>query len=93
MACGDTTKYLVPDDALYAFLKHCSETVGDAYFRTPRNTIKAFLDLLAVIEQNPAIKWNDLITEVTIQEERSTDMDEIHDNSSIEAQDLADFKI
>lgn len=90
IAGGDTTKYLIPDDALYAFLKHCSETIGDAYFRTPRNTIKSFLDLLAVIEQNPSIKWHDLINELTIEAERLTDMDEIYDN---ESQDLAEFKI
>ena len=27
--------------------QHCAERIGDAYFRTPRTTIKAFLDLLA----------------------------------------------
>ena len=45
--------YLVPDEALEAFMEHCSKRVGDAYFRTPRSTIKAFVNLLAVLEQNP----------------------------------------
>ncbi len=75
-ACGDTSKYLVPDEALKAFLHHCSQTIGDAYFRTPRNTIKAFIDLLAVLEQNPSIAWNSLISEMTIQEDYPSDMED-----------------
>lgn len=93
VAGGDLNKYLVPDEALYAFLKHCNETIGDAYFRTPRNTIKTFLDLLAVIEQNPEIKWNDLINELSIEVECITDMDEVYDDESLETQELAEFKI
>ncbi|BCL59724.1 DUF2791 domain-containing protein [Desulfomarina profundi] len=34
-ASGDPEKYLIPDDALAAFLEHCSNKIGDAYFRTP----------------------------------------------------------
>lgn len=93
VACGDPDKYLVPDEGLYAFLKHCNETIGDAYFRTPRNTIKAFLDLLAVIEQNSGIKWNDFINELSIEEERITDMDEIYEDEPSETQELAEFRI
>ena len=50
---GNEEAYLVPDEALEAFMEHCSEHVGEAYFRTPRNTIKAFVHMLAVLEQNP----------------------------------------
>jgi len=76
-AGGDTSKYLIPDEALEAFLHHCSKTIGDAYFRMPRNTIKAFIDMLAVLEQNPSMKWTDLINEVSIEIERPSDTDEI----------------
>ncbi len=65
-ASGDPSKYLVPDEALSAFLKHCSEKIGDAYFRTPRNTIKAFVDLLSVLEQNPDLKWQSLIGSLNV---------------------------
>lgn len=65
----DPEKYLVPDEALTAFLKHCSQNIGEAYFKTPRNTIKAFVDLLSVLEQNPEIKWEDLIGKVTLEKE------------------------
>ncbi|NUW71720.1 ATP-binding protein [Vibrio mediterranei] len=87
---GDESKYLVPDESLKAFLKHCSQTIGDAYFRTPRNTIKAFLDMLAVIDQNPTISWNNLVSSVGIEEEKPSDVELELDGSE---DGLADFKL
>jgi ABC-type dipeptide/oligopeptide/nickel transport system ATPase component len=89
-AGGDESEYLVPDESLQAFLQHCSQTVGDAYFRTPRNTIKAFLDMLAVIDQNPSISWDQLVSSVAIDADEPSDMDiEITD----EDDELADFRL
>ncbi len=51
-------------------MQHCSNTIGDAYFRTPRNTVKAFVDLLAVLEQNPDVTWSDLLTRMQVSEDR-----------------------
>ncbi len=65
-AGGDPDRLPVPDEALEVFLDHCSSKIGDAYFRTPRNTIRAFLDLLAVLEQNPDATWQSLIGELDI---------------------------
>lgn len=76
-ASGDQGKYLVPDDALTAFLAHCSQRIGDAYFRTPRNTIKAFVDLLAVLEQSPEIQWSQLVSQVHVAAENNRDMPEL----------------
>lgn len=73
-AGGDATKYLIDDDVLKTFLNHCSQKIGDAYFRTPRNTIKAFIDLLAVLEQNPTIVLETLIGEIMIKEEEVSDI-------------------
>ena len=70
-ASGDPKKYLLPDEALTAFLNHCAQTIGEAYFRTPRNTIKAFVDLLAVVEQNPEIKWQTLVGTINVDKESS----------------------
>lgn len=87
---GDESKYLVPDESLKAFLKHCSQTIGDAYFRTPRNTIKAFLDMLAVIDQNPEITWNSLVASVAIKEDKPSELElEFEDNED----GLTDFKL
>ena len=68
---GNEEAYLVPDEALEAFMEHCSEHVGEAYFRTPRNTIKAFVHMLAVLEQNPQTEWRALLgaTEIASDEE------------------------
>ena len=88
-ASGDETQYLVPDKALEAFLLHCSQKIGEAYFRTPRNTIRAFADMLSVIEQNKDIVWNSMIDSVEIQEEKVSDMPEIEDSTD----DLADFTL
>lgn len=94
---GDTAKYLVPDDALKSFLHHCSQTIGDAYFRTPRNTIKAFLDMLAVLDQNPSMQWSQLVQSIAIEDDRPSDTDEIMVNEEtgeiLNSDGLADFKL
>lgn len=87
---GDEAKYLVPDESLKAFLQHCSQTIGDAYFRTPRNTIKAFLDMLAVIDQNPQIAWHSLISSVAINEDKPSDVELETENNE---DGFADFKL
>lgn len=89
-AGGDDSQYLVPDEALVQFLKHCSQTIGDAYFRTPRNTIKAFVDMLAVLEQNPSIRWEALVGEIQIESEIPNSMTDQSDQPS---DDLADFRL
>lgn len=91
-AAGDASKYLVPDEALVAFLAHCSKRIGDAYFRTPRNTIKAFVDLLAVLEQSQDLQWTQLIEQVHLEEERNTDMPVIGVECSGE-DELATFQL
>lgn len=56
-AAGDESAYLVPDQAIHAYMQHCSDRLGDAYYRTPRHTITGFLNLLAILEQNPQADW------------------------------------
>ena len=85
-AGGDPEAYLVPDDALISFLKHCFTNVGEAYFRTPRSIIKAFLDMLSVLEQSPSIKWDSLVENLHLEEDRPTDMNiEINDDDDRKA--------
>jgi len=91
-AAGDPSKYLVPDESLTAFLEHCSNRIGDAYFRTPRNTIKAFVDLLALLEQSPDLDWTQLIQQVHVSEENSTDMPEVESSDSGD-DDLTTFRL
>ena len=55
-------------------MTHCSTRIGDAYFRTPRSTIKEFVNLLAVLEQNPGTDWALLIGSVDITPESNPDL-------------------
>lgn len=56
-----------PDEELIeAYMGHCFERVGECYFRTPRGTIKGFLDLLSLLEQNPGASWRDILPTVSV---------------------------
>jgi P-loop Domain of unknown function (DUF2791) len=55
-------------------MRHCAARIGDAYFRTPRNTIKGFLDLLAVLEQNPGSDWRQLVGAVDLATETDPEL-------------------
>lgn len=93
-ACGNTEKHLIPDEALHAFMEHCSKRIGEAYFRTPRNTIKAFLDLLAILEQNEQASWQELLKTVNIAEDHAPSNDEEKDGGEGSSTDeLASFKL
>ena len=65
-AGGDSARNLVPDEALGAFMAHCQGRIGEAYFRTPRNTVKAWCQLLSVLEQNPGADWRALVGGVDV---------------------------
>jgi hypothetical protein len=58
-ADGDENQYLIPDEGLHAFLEHCSRRLGESYFRTPRTSITAFVNLLSVLDQNPGASWRE----------------------------------
>lgn len=74
-AAGDPAAFLLPDEALTAFMQHCSTRIGDAYFRTPRTTIREFLNMLAVVDQNPGVDWATLIGKVELPPERNPDLE------------------
>ena len=78
-AAGEQGADLIPDQGLHAFMTHCSERVGDAYFRTPRNTVKEFVNLLSVIEQNPGTDWRQFIGDINVDEDQGDDLSSITD--------------
>ena len=80
----------VPDDALTAFMAHCSQRIGDAYFRTPRNTVTAFVNMLSVIEQNPGTAWQDLVGDVEIASDGGDDLSDIVDGEAAKTGQEAD---
>ncbi len=87
-AYGDPAKYLLPDDGVTAYMAHTARRLGEAYFRTPRTTITAFLGLLAVLEQHPGTDWRTLVDAVQV--EADTGAAKEH---AVEADELASFKL
>ena len=82
-ALGDASKHLVPDAALTAFMDHCNKRIGEAYFKTPRNTVKAFVQFLVVLEQNPTARWQNLIGDIPL----VPDVDELGSEGADEGAD------
>ena len=81
----------VPDEALAAFMAHCSDRIGDAYFRTPRNTVKEFVNLLSVLDQNPGTQWQSLLGSVDPEEDIGPEANPVTEDG--EEDDLASFKL
>ena len=63
----------LPPEALPVFMSHCEQRVGEATFRTPRTTITAFIGLLAVMEQNPDVEWQELLQQAEIKFDQAAD--------------------
>jgi len=66
-ASGDVSRYLVPDEALKAFIQHCAQTLGADFYQTPRDAVKGFVGLLSVLEQNPGTDWQKLLGGINLQ--------------------------
>lgn len=58
---------IMPDEGIEAYLRHCQDRMGAAYFQTPRDTIKDFIGLLNVLQQNPGSDWRALIGQISTQ--------------------------
>lgn len=69
----------IPDEGIEAFMQHCAGRIGEAYFRTPRNSVTAFVQMLSVLEQNPGTAWSDLIERVEISKDSGDDLSDIED--------------
>ena len=86
----------LPDNALEAFMAHCSERIGEAYFRTPRNTVAAFVNLLSILEQNPGVEWSDLVEKIEVSEDLGEDMSDVDETVGSQPSgddDLISFKL
>jgi len=87
-ACGDSAKYLLPDEGIEAYMAHTAKRLGETYFRTPRTTITAFLGLLAVLEQHPGTDWRPMVGSVNIQAD-----DGAAAEKAVNTDELAAFKL
>ncbi|HLP60966.1 MAG TPA: ATP-binding protein [Candidatus Deferrimicrobium sp.] len=90
---GDSSAYLLTDEGLHAFMEHCHTRIGDAYFRTPRNTIVSFINLLAILEQNPTVSWQDLLGKIEVEIDTTPDLEKMNPDGENNDDDLASFKL
>lgn len=56
-ARGDSSKHLLPDEGLTAFLEHSRRRLGENFFSSPRDTVTRFVGLLHLLESTPEMDW------------------------------------
>ncbi|SFN68106.1 ATP-binding protein [Dokdonella immobilis] len=74
-AGGNPESYLLPDAAIERFMEHCSKRLGNDFFRTPRTTITSFINLLAVLDQNPGTDWQQQLGQIEVARDTGGDAD------------------
>ncbi len=57
----DCGKELIPDEGIVEYLRLCSQRMGAAYFQTPRDTVRDFVGLLRILEQNTGTDWRQVL--------------------------------
>lgn len=92
-ALGEPEGYLISDEGIDAFMRHCSERVGEAHFRTPRSSVRAFVNLLMVVDQNPGVQWSDLVASVEVEDEQNPDLLPLEGEGSDADDELSSFRI
>ncbi len=92
-AFGVAENALLPADAIEHFMRHCAERLGDHYFRTPRTTITAFINLLAVLEQNPGTDWRSLLGSVSLVQDDGGSADQLLAAHTEVDDELSSFKL
>jgi P-loop Domain of unknown function (DUF2791) len=92
-AGGVPEQRLVPDEALSDFMARSAARLGDGYFRTPRTTIKAFVQLLAVLDQNPQADWHALIGSAEVEPDRGGEEDLVPPEGDGGEGELASFRL
>ncbi|HKQ49468.1 MAG TPA: ATP-binding protein [Phycisphaerae bacterium] len=102
-AKGNDGKAALPDDGIVKYLEDCNRRMGAAYFQTPRETVKDFVGLLSILEQNPEAKWEDVVGKITtssVQTQDSAVLEAVEDNEEAPPaavaktdDDLVNFKL
>jgi DNA-binding phage protein len=95
-ALGEPARYLVDEEGIQAFMNHCATTLGAEFFLTPRDAVKAFVGLLSVIEQNPGVTWQALLTQTTVEKTTDPEAGEPGPDSELPpngSSDLASFQL
>lgn len=86
---GDANRFRASDEQIEQFMKHYAGRLGERYFKNPRNTIRQFIDVLSVMEQNANVTWESLVGTLKIEEDRGGDSD----FAVVEDAEMATFKL
>lgn len=92
-AAGISADYAVNDDEIKKFMAHCSQKIGDAYFKTPRETVVSFLSLLSLLEQNNGLLFKDILSDVGLSLDNGPDMTPIDPSDDEGDNELKSFKL
>lgn len=91
-ASGNAAKHMIDETGIKAFMQHCQDRIGSSYFQTPRTSIKAFVDLLSVLEQNPERSWRDFIDSVDLAKDIDPNLEE-EDGAAEGDDELTSFRL
>ena len=69
-ALGNKDDWLLTDEDMQAFLEKQFNTLGADYFRTPREIIRSFVELLRLLRANPEMNPRDAIGQVEVKVDR-----------------------
>ncbi|MCA9289015.1 MAG: ATP-binding protein [Phycisphaerales bacterium] len=64
-AGGRPPAEVLPDEAIVAYLQDCNRRMGAKSFQTPRETVRDFVGLLSILEQNPGADWRRILGTIT----------------------------
>jgi len=96
-AAGDASCYLVPDEALNAYIQHCARTLGSEFYQTPGDAVKGFIGLLSVLEQNPGTNWQKLLNGINLKPSENPENHLTTDDGQLapddERDELATFRL
>jgi P-loop Domain of unknown function (DUF2791) len=92
-ARGDSSKYLLPDEGLTAFLEYSRRRLGEEFFASPRDTVTRFVGFLQLLETDAALDWRVALGQVGgLAVEPSTSA-EAKSDPVPEGDDLVQFKL
>jgi hypothetical protein len=64
---GDRSKYLIPDEAIQSFMNLCAWSLGENFYKTPRDAVKLFTGFLSVLQQNTGVGWRNVLDNTEIE--------------------------
>jgi len=92
-ASGDAAKYLLPDEGLRMFIDYSKRTLGDDYFRTPRDTVMRFIGLMNLLEADASHDWKAALGQVPAVDVSPNESAEANSMAVAEEEDLVEFKL